>query len=879
MKRYLPVLLPVLLLAVLMVGLLPALSGAASAPVTPFNASQRFVWQQPLPQGNLISAIDFVTDNLGWAIGDNGVVIKTADGGTTWTNQGLLGKQGGDDKTNNLYDVCFLPDGLHGWIGGEGVVYRTVDGGSSWTETGAWAISETSYPSYLSYRSVDFADSNNGWMVADYELFHTTNAGTNVVAQNVPGDVPVTNVDAASNTQALAWGLFTGCLSTSDGGATWTRRLFTGTAHVNDEPDHVAVANGTLAFATVNGDLLKTTDAGSTWTTMTAIGNEIGDYAYMVYLIDGDTTGNTIYVESDGTGHVYKTVNGGATWTPTTSVFRGGEMDVPSSTRLFTVNNSWVEYSDNDAQDFYACRREGGSYYGFAAIDFTSETTGAALRPDALATTTDGGTTWVTRTSTELGIDMTQMVDLCFQPDDPTTAWIVGSTAAPSAPKVYKSTNSGTTWAPLAETTMSAVSHLCFSDANNGWAGDPYPFGVWHSSDGGDSWARMPLDGVVRDIDFVNADTGWIALQPMVGTDLTVMKTTDGGSVWTTQTVGHTGGSWVGQAIDFVDEDNGYAFDSFANMFKTVDGGETWTAVTFWPYGADFRINDVKFSTPLDGWVVGKQQTSTLIPSDRHDWAAHTADGGATWDFYSDAAAADWGSTGTKIGINTLDVFGDDMWFVGGNGSILKTRTRPLATLTSNSATLTAYDQSCLVTGTLTLGGAPVAGRTVELWAGGTTTSFAKSTSTAITGADGSFAFSVKPRSATYYRVRFGGDATYPASAASAYVKVLPAPSVGSVIAPSTMYRTRYYTVYGYLKPKHASGTYPVRIFKDRYVSGTWKSYGYVTAKASNYSTYTKYSRSIKLPYAGRWRLRAYAPTDAGHVAKWSSNYDYVTVR
>jgi len=52
-----------------------------------------------------------------------------------------------------------------------------------------------------------------------------------------------------------------------------------------------------------------------------------------------------------------------------------------------------------------------------------------------------------------------------------------------------------------------------------------------------------------------------------------------------------------------------------------------------------------------------------------------------------------------------------------------------------------------------------------------------------------------------------------------------------------------------------------------------------VSAKASNYSTYTKYSRSIRLPYAGKWRLRAYAPADSGHAATWSSGYDYVTVK
>ena len=70
-----------------------------------------------------------------------------------------------------------------------------------------------------------------------------------------------------------------------------------------------------------------------------------------------------------------------------------------------------------------------------------------------------------------------------------------------------------------------------------------------------------------------------------------------------------------------------------------------------------------------------------------------------------------------------------------------------------------------------------------------------------------------------------------------------------------------------------------MRIYKYRYVGGIWKSYGFVKAKAYNYSTYTKYVASVKLPYKGKWRLRAYHPACSQHRAKWSARYDYVTVR
>ncbi len=106
-----------------------------------------------------------------------------------------------------------------------------------------------------------------------------------------------------------------------------------------------------------------------------------------------------------------------------------------------------------------------------------------------------------------------------------------------------------------------------------------------------------------------------------------------------------------------------------------------------------------------------------------------------------------------------------------------------------------------------------------------------------------------------------------------------PAPALSDPVAPRTMSRTRSYVVYVTLKPRHAAGTRPVRIYRYRLVSRVWKSYGYVSATAANYSTFTKCSARVRLATKGKWRLRAYAPADSRHAAKWSTGFDYVTVR
>ena len=170
----------------------------------------------------------------------------------------------------------------------------------------------------------------------------------------------------------------------------------------------------------------------------------------------------------------------------------------------------------------------------------------------------------------------------------------------------------------------------------------------------------------------------------------------------------------------------------------------------------------------------------------------------------------------------------------------------------------------------------PLAGRSVSLEAmpyGSAAFVFAGSSVTATSGA---YSFTVKPSVKTSYRVRFAGDVTH-RPAVSAQRSVLPAVLVSAPVAPSVVNRARYYTVYGYLAPKHATGTYAVRVYRWRWNGKSWVSYSYVYAKSIAYSSSTKskYALSLRFPYAGRWRVGAYH-VDAAHAGSWATAYAYV---
>jgi len=188
------------------------------------------------------------------------------------------------------------------------------------------------------------------------------------------------------------------------------------------------------------------------------------------------------------------------------------------------------------------------------------------------------------------------------------------------------------------------------------------------------------------------------------------------------------------------------------------------------------------------------------------------------------------------------------------------------------------YGSAATLSGSLkSVPGSPLSGRSVELLSSADGSKWTKK-GTATTSANGTYAFTVKPQSKTYYKVNFLGDPNN-FRGFSNVMSVNVRPAVGTPVAPKTVKRGRSFTVYGSLKPGHAAGTKPVRIYRYRKVGGKWKNRGYVTAKAYSYNGYTRYKVKLKLTTSGSWRLRAYAPADSRHVAKWSAAYVSVRVK
>jgi photosystem II stability/assembly factor-like uncharacterized protein len=172
-------------------------------------------------------SVFFPTAEVGVAVGDFGTMIRTADGGTTWSTLALPSDYTMPEDVAEivdpgdvlLYDVEFAtPE--HGWVVGEfGAIFATADGGKTWT-------AEKS-PVESTLFGVHFVDARTGWATGIGEvLLHTSDGGETWRRLQVPGreGFALGIYDVAVQGK-VGWAIGESglLLRTIDGGETWAR--------------------------------------------------------------------------------------------------------------------------------------------------------------------------------------------------------------------------------------------------------------------------------------------------------------------------------------------------------------------------------------------------------------------------------------------------------------------------------------------------------------------------------------------------------------------------------------------------------------------------------------------------------------------------------
>lgn len=140
---------------------------------------------QPLARTEVLYGVYLVDDATGWAVGTGGTILKTTDGGASWTAQ-----VSGTSAT--LYAVHFV-DPLRGWVvGAGGTILATRDGGATWQRQEAGTSADL--------RSVWFTSANEGWIVGQGGLILRTTTGGQPAATPTPSPIATVTPPAPTPT-------------------------------------------------------------------------------------------------------------------------------------------------------------------------------------------------------------------------------------------------------------------------------------------------------------------------------------------------------------------------------------------------------------------------------------------------------------------------------------------------------------------------------------------------------------------------------------------------------------------------------------------------------------------------------------------------------
>ncbi len=192
--------------------------------------------------------VDYPGAGLICALGDNGDVARSVDGGKSWGVKSKL-------SAKKLLGLDFVSERC-GFIVGVGTILKTINGGDSWT------ADETSVPNAL--WSVAMLDSLNGF-VGGYggALYRTTNSGGSWEPISTGSSAQFDYI-FVFDMQNVVVAHSRGTLRTTDGGDTWNEHGIPGGTRVYG----VAFVDPLTGWATgENGVYYETTDGGVSWQT------------------------------------------------------------------------------------------------------------------------------------------------------------------------------------------------------------------------------------------------------------------------------------------------------------------------------------------------------------------------------------------------------------------------------------------------------------------------------------------------------------------------------------------------------------------------------------------------------------------------------------
>jgi photosystem II stability/assembly factor-like uncharacterized protein len=578
---------------------------AASANVQ--VGSSGWQWGNPLPQGNTVRTMSFA-GQTGYAAGDFGTLLKTTDGGATWT-----GLPAGTFSALTQLEVLDA-DTL---VAGGGCVARlSTDGGATFHRI-AFTNVESDCPADSQLSALWFVTKDLGYIVESSGLvFQTANAGATFSARNsaVPGTR--TKGGTASVTDIVFLNETTGFTSTTDGKiykTTDSANSWNQVSDTNRAVRSIVFVDANTGYAVGDQSLvLKTTDAGATWKPVDIAAPSVQD------LTSIRCVSEKVCVVTTKAGTLLGITTDGDKWSfPTPSTDPIYAAAFASATRLVAAGQQGSTVVSSDAGANFT--PIGGRLVGQFSRVVAGKIAGSAFAPGpdgTLGKTVDGGRTW-TRGNVTTSQDV---LDVSF----PTNT---DGYALDVAGGLFNTTDGGQSWKTLDTGTTARPQAVYAPDAKTVMVIGPT--GIRRSTDSGGSFSgihgavsRMPMEGVDR------AGSSIVAygFQDLI-------RSNDDGATWKALRKPGTYKKVRGKLVnrlgirraDFSDANNGFVLDAFGRLWKTRNGGKSWTELA--GVGTE-QASGMSFASAQKGYLVVDRFGDVRS---RAGFLLRTDDGGTTW--------------------------------------------------------------------------------------------------------------------------------------------------------------------------------------------------------------------------------------------------------
>ncbi len=245
------------------------------------------------PSGTSVNLFDihFVNTLIGYAVGANGVILKTTNGGENWFSL--------SSPLPIQLNACYFINSQIGYVCGQnGTVFKTTNGGEDWLIL----------PTGVSYDLYDiyFVSPETGFITAENStVLRTYNGGANFDLLSVTPIIPYVLKGISvvlGGSHAFVVGEGGAVFKTTDYGNNWTQLNANSRAYLYKT---VFLNQNNGFIVSDSGYVLKTTDGGNNFLKINIVPYPLYNLSFLSSQI-GYVCGYN--------GIVYKTTNGGENW-------------------------------------------------------------------------------------------------------------------------------------------------------------------------------------------------------------------------------------------------------------------------------------------------------------------------------------------------------------------------------------------------------------------------------------------------------------------------------------------------------------------------------------------------------------------------------------